>query len=119
MARLGLGALGILTAVTFDVEPMFTLEAHEAPMLWDEALDRFEELATENHHFEMFWFPHTERLLDQAQQPHPRPGRAAVAGQALARRRVPRQPGLRLGQPRGQPPTRAGPRGSTTCPAGR
>src|SRR6476661_75658 len=63
VARLGLGALGILTAVTFDVEPMFTLEAHEAPMSWDEALDRFEELASENHHFEMFWFPHTDRLL--------------------------------------------------------
>jgi L-gulono-1,4-lactone dehydrogenase len=63
MARLGLGALGILTAVTFDVEPMFTLEAHEAPMLWDEGLDRFDEMAAENHHFEMFWFPHTDRLL--------------------------------------------------------
>ena len=63
VARVGLGALGILTSVTFDVEPMFTLEAHEAPMLWDEALDRFEELASENHHFEMFWFPHTDRLL--------------------------------------------------------
>jgi FAD-linked oxidoreductase len=63
VARLGLGALGILTAVTFDVEPIFTLEAHEAPMLWDEALDRFEELASENHHFEMYWFPHTERLF--------------------------------------------------------
>src|SRR3954452_14733148 len=63
IARVGLGALGILTAITFDVEPMFTLEAHEAPMLWDEGLDRFEELATENQHFEMFWFPHTDRLL--------------------------------------------------------
>src|SRR3954453_23356005 len=32
MGRLGLGALGILTSVTFDVEPLFTLEAHESPM---------------------------------------------------------------------------------------
>ncbi len=63
VARVGLGALGILTSVTFDVEPMFTLEAHEAPMRWEEALDRFEELSTQNQHFEMFWFPHTERLL--------------------------------------------------------
>jgi L-gulonolactone oxidase len=63
VARLGLGALGILTTVTFDVEPVFTLEAHEAPMLWDEGLARFEELAHENHHFELYWFPHTERLL--------------------------------------------------------
>jgi FAD-linked oxidoreductase len=63
VARLGVGAMGILTSVTLDVEPIFTLEAHESPMLWDEALDRFEELATDNQHFEMFWFPHTDRLL--------------------------------------------------------
>jgi FAD-linked oxidoreductase len=63
VARLGLGAMGILTSITFEVEPMFTLEAHEAPLLWDEALDRFDELAEANQHFEMFWFPHTERLL--------------------------------------------------------
>jgi FAD-linked oxidoreductase len=63
MARLGLGALGVLTSVTFAVEPVFTLEAHESPMLWDEGLDRFDELAAENHYFELYWFPHTDRLL--------------------------------------------------------
>jgi FAD-linked oxidoreductase len=63
LARVGLGALGILTSVTFDVEPLFVLEAHEAPMRWDEAMDRFDALAAENHHFEMYWFPHTDRLL--------------------------------------------------------
>ena len=108
VARLGLGALGILTAVTFDVEPMFTLEAHEAPMLWDEALDRFEELVTENQHFEMFWFPHTERLLTKRNNRTLDPAEPLSRAQALARRRVPREPGLRLGQPRGQPPPRAG-----------
>jgi L-gulonolactone oxidase len=63
VARIGLGALGILTTLTFRVEPLFTLEAHEFPMLWDEALDRFDELAADNHHFELYWFPHTERVL--------------------------------------------------------
>ena len=38
MARVGLGALGILTTITFRVEPVFVLEAHEQPMSWDEAL---------------------------------------------------------------------------------
>ena len=33
-ARLGLGALGVLTAVTFRVEPAFLLEAVESPMAW-------------------------------------------------------------------------------------
>jgi L-gulonolactone oxidase len=63
LARVGLGALGILTSVTLRVEPMFTLAAHEAPLRWDEALARFEELAESNEHFEMYWFPHTDRLL--------------------------------------------------------
>jgi FAD-linked oxidoreductase len=63
VARIGLGALGILTTLTFRVEPLFTLEAHEFPMTWHEALDRFDELAADNHHFEFFWFPYTERVL--------------------------------------------------------
>jgi FAD-linked oxidoreductase len=63
VARLGLGALGILTSITFAVEPLFTLEAHEFPMLWDSALERFEEMARENHHAELYWFPHTDRIL--------------------------------------------------------
>ncbi|MFL6157520.1 MAG: D-arabinono-1,4-lactone oxidase, partial [Marmoricola sp.] len=63
VARLGLGALGILTSITFKVEPLFTLEAHEFPMLWDEAIDRFDQMATDNHHAELYWFPHTDRIL--------------------------------------------------------
>ncbi len=62
-ARVGLGALGIITAVTFRVEPLFTLEADEAPMSWDEALGCFDQLVEDNHHFEMYWFPHTDRML--------------------------------------------------------
>ncbi len=63
LARLGLGALGILTSVTFRVEPLFTLEAVEAPMRWDRALAEFDELVATNEHFDMYWFPHTDRLL--------------------------------------------------------
>lgn len=63
VARLGLGALGILTSITFAVEPLFTLEAHEFPMLWGEAMERFEAMARDNHHAEMYWFPHTDRIL--------------------------------------------------------
>ena len=35
LGRVGLGALGILTTVTFAVEPLFLLEAVEQPMSWD------------------------------------------------------------------------------------
>lgn len=63
VARLGLGAMGVLTAVTLEVEPMFHLEAHERPITWAEATGGFDQLAAEHHHAEMYWFPHTDRLL--------------------------------------------------------
>jgi FAD-linked oxidoreductase len=62
-ARVGLGALGIVTAVTFQVEPAFTLDAVEEPMTWDEAVARYDELLAENHHVDMYWFPRTDRML--------------------------------------------------------
>jgi L-gulono-1,4-lactone dehydrogenase len=63
LGRVGLGALGILTTVTFAVEPLFLLEAHEQPMSWDEALGSFDEMVAESHHCDMYWFPHTDRML--------------------------------------------------------
>jgi FAD-linked oxidoreductase len=63
VARVGLGALGVLTTVTFAVEPLFLLEAVEQPMVWDEALGSFDAMVAESHHCDMYWFPHTDRLL--------------------------------------------------------
>ncbi|PYC86172.1 FAD-linked oxidoreductase [Streptomyces tateyamensis] len=60
-ARLGLGALGVISALTFAVEPAFLLTAHEAPMGFDQVLADFEELSQVNEHFEFYWFPHTDR----------------------------------------------------------
>ena len=62
-ARVGLGALGVLTAVTFAVVPAFLLEAREEPMRWNEVIGRLDELTADNEHFEFFWFPHTEGCL--------------------------------------------------------
>ncbi|MER5949953.1 D-arabinono-1,4-lactone oxidase [Streptomyces sp. NPDC001904] len=58
-ARIGLGALGIVTAITFAVEPVFLLTAREEPMSFDKVLADFDELHAENEHFEFYWFPHT------------------------------------------------------------
>ncbi|MFG2575685.1 D-arabinono-1,4-lactone oxidase [Streptomyces sp. NPDC048481] len=58
-ARIGLGALGVVTAVTFAVEPVFLLTAREEPMPFDRVLSEFDELWAENEHFEFYWFPHT------------------------------------------------------------
>ncbi|MDP9822738.1 D-arabinono-1,4-lactone oxidase [Nocardioides massiliensis] len=61
-ARLGLGALGILTTVTLRVEPLFVLEAHEEVIGWDAALESLESLAHDNHHVDGYWFPGTDRV---------------------------------------------------------
>ncbi|MFH8610213.1 D-arabinono-1,4-lactone oxidase [Streptomyces sp. NPDC018029] len=58
-ARVGLGALGVITAITFAVEPIFFLTAREEPMTFDKVTDDFDALVTENEHFEFYWFPHT------------------------------------------------------------
>ncbi|EST34434.1 D-arabinono-1,4-lactone oxidase [Streptomyces roseochromogenus] len=58
-ARIGLGALGIVTAITFAVEPLFLLTAREEPMPFERVLAEFDQLWAENEHFEFYWFPHT------------------------------------------------------------
>jgi L-gulonolactone oxidase len=63
MARVGLGALGVLSTVTFQAEKAFALQADERPMPLDEVLDGFEELVAANEHFEFYWFPHTRVAL--------------------------------------------------------
>src|SRR6201999_4648701 len=62
-ARIGVGALGAISAVTFRCFPAFTLERVDAPRPREEVLDRFAELAAANDHFEIFTFPYSERAL--------------------------------------------------------
>ncbi|WP_425507813.1 D-arabinono-1,4-lactone oxidase [Streptomyces olivoverticillatus] len=59
-ARLGLGALGVISAITFAVEPEFLLTAREEPMPYTRVTSEFDQLAAENEHFEFYWFPHTD-----------------------------------------------------------
>lgn len=63
LARVGLGALGVLVTVTFRVEPLFGLEAVEQPMGWEEFLGAFDDLTRSADHVDAYWFPHTDRLL--------------------------------------------------------
>ncbi len=62
-ARVGLGALGVIAAVTLQCEPAFALAAAEAPAALDEVLADLDELVHGNDHFEFYWFPHTRRVL--------------------------------------------------------
>ncbi|MFF5505738.1 D-arabinono-1,4-lactone oxidase [Streptomyces roseolus] len=59
-ARIGLGALGVVSAITFAVEPLFLLTAREEPMRFDRVIAEFDQLHAENEHFEFYWFPHTD-----------------------------------------------------------
>ncbi len=62
-ARVGLGALGVVSAVTFNVVPAFLLQAREEPMTWTQVISQLDELCADNEHFEFYWFPHSEGCL--------------------------------------------------------
>jgi L-gulono-1,4-lactone dehydrogenase len=74
-ARVGLGALGLVTAVTLRAEPLFLLTAREEPMRWSEVISRLPELTAANEHFEFFWFPHSEGCLTKRNNRSPGPAR--------------------------------------------
>src|SRR3954453_5809528 len=59
-ARVGLGALGVVTAVTLQCEPAFELWADERPMPLAQVLEELDDLVDRNEHFEFYWFPHTD-----------------------------------------------------------
>ena len=62
VGRVGLGALGVMTSLTFHVEPQFVLRAHERPVTWDEGIGSLLDLAEEHEHVDAYWFPHTDRM---------------------------------------------------------
>jgi L-gulonolactone oxidase len=62
-ARIGVGALGAISAVTLRCFPAFTLERVDSAHRLADVLDRFDELAATNDHFELFTFPYSDRAL--------------------------------------------------------
>jgi L-gulonolactone oxidase len=62
-ARVGIGALGAISAVTLRCVPAFVLERIDSPQPRDEVLDSFEERAAANDHFELFTFPYADSAL--------------------------------------------------------
>jgi L-gulonolactone oxidase len=62
-ARLGLGAIGVVTELTLAVVPAFLLRAVERPEPLDGLLERLDAEVEGNDHFEFYWFPHTARTL--------------------------------------------------------
>jgi L-gulono-1,4-lactone dehydrogenase len=62
-ARVSVGALGVISAITLQCVPAFLLRAQEMPLPLGDVLDGFHELADGNDHFEFYWFPHTDVAL--------------------------------------------------------
>ncbi|MDW3218931.1 MAG: D-arabinono-1,4-lactone oxidase [Acidimicrobiales bacterium] len=61
VARVGVGALGIVTRVTLQCVPAFDLRAEETIESLDDLLGTFADDATANDHFEFFWMPGARR----------------------------------------------------------
>ncbi len=81
-ARVGVGALGAISAVTLRCVPAFTLLRVDAPAPREEVLDSFDERAEAHEHFELFSFPYSDLALvlernRTEERPRPR-GRAAA-----------------------------------------
>jgi L-gulonolactone oxidase len=62
-ARVGVGALGAIAAVTLRCVPAFTLDRVDTPRPREQVLDSFQESADANDHFELFTFPYADSAL--------------------------------------------------------
>jgi L-gulono-1,4-lactone dehydrogenase len=74
-ARVGLGALGVLTSVTLRVEPAFLLRNQRRKMTLTGILGALDDLISGNEHVDFFWLPHTDACLVKTNNRHPGPAR--------------------------------------------
>jgi L-gulono-1,4-lactone dehydrogenase len=87
-ARVGLGALGVIAEVTLRCVPAFTLRGLDEPAPLAQTLERFEDLALGNDHFEFFVFPYADVALTRTnnrtdEPPKPRSRLAAYTNDVL------------------------------------
>ena len=62
-ARVGLGALGVVTEVELQCVPAFRLHAKESAARLSELLPTLQAEADAHDHVDVLWFPHTDRVL--------------------------------------------------------
>ena len=65
-ARVGLGALGVVTEIELACLPAYRLRAVERPESLDAVLPRIQEHFDAHRHFELYWFPGTRRVQTKA-----------------------------------------------------
>jgi L-gulonolactone oxidase len=61
-ARVGVGALGVVSQVTLQCVPAFTLRADERPAPLSDVWSGLADHIAGNDHFEFYWFPYTDRV---------------------------------------------------------
>ncbi|MEA2479857.1 MAG: L-gulono,4-lactone dehydrogenase, partial [Thermoleophilaceae bacterium] len=65
-ARVGIGALGVISSVTLRCVPSYTLRRVDDPLPLDEVLDSLDERVRAHDHFELFTFPYTRTAFTRA-----------------------------------------------------
>lgn len=81
-ARVGLGALGVVSTVTLQCVPAFRLRAVEQPERVDDVLADIDAIVDATDHFEFFWVPHTGWALTKRNTRTDEPARPRPAWQA-------------------------------------
>jgi L-gulono-1,4-lactone dehydrogenase len=62
-ARVSLGTLGVVSQVTIECSPLYTLERHDLPLPLTETLARLDEHVSGSDHFEFFVWPYTRTAM--------------------------------------------------------
>jgi FAD-linked oxidoreductase len=62
-ARVSLGALGVVTALTLQAVPAYRLHGVDGPAPLEQTLEQLEWLPDAHDHFEMYWFPYSDTAL--------------------------------------------------------
>jgi len=92
-ARVGLGSLGVITAVTLRCLPLYTLHRVDEPRGLEETLAALDELVDSNDHFELFAFPYsavaqTRTTARSHRDPEPIDARRAYVQETLLENRL-------------------------------
>jgi L-gulonolactone oxidase len=67
-ARVGLGALGVISELTLRCLPIFTLRRADEPRPLADTLAQLDELVDANDHFELFTFPYTGTVITRTSE---------------------------------------------------
>jgi FAD-linked oxidoreductase len=92
-ARVSLGSLGVISELTVRCVPLFAIRRVDEPRPLRDTLERFEQLALEHDHFELFAFPYTDTALVLSSQrgdfePRPRGRGKAYLQEVLIENRL-------------------------------